>query len=441
MDIQVSGKEPLMLYNSLTRKKEVFTPRNGNLIKWYNCGPTVYDSSHMGHARSYITFDIIRRILQDYFGYNIFFVQNVTDIDDKIIKRARQSHLFDKFLLDLQDGTINSELLFKDIDAGLIILSEKLKNEMDPDKKTMYQKGIEKANKSLENLKKTSNHQLTDVAQEFRDIQMEVLDSRLKASVTDNAVFAQLPKMFEEDYNQDMDSLNILRPNCVTRVSEYVPEIITYIQTIITNGYGYESNGSVYFDVKKFQETPKHKYAKLVPEAVGDLSALNEGEGDLFSSSTVIGEKRSKADFVLWKKSKEGEPSWESPFGRGRPGWHIECSVMACALLGDYIDIHSGGIDLRFPHHDNEVAQSEAFYDSGKDWIGYFIHAGHLTIEGCKMSKSLKNFKTIKDELKVRGRQFELFRRYNIHDPLFYSYFRNIPRDRSDWPSCFIRGT
>lgn len=418
---QVNGKPPLMLYNSFTRKKEVFSPRNGNTIKWYNCGPTVYDSSHMGHARSYVTFDIIRRILQDYFGYSVFFVQNVTDIDDKIIKRARQSHLFDKLLQELKDGVTNRDLLYKYIEEGIQIQEDKFLGETDLDKKKMYQNGLEKAKKSRETINALTN--LTEVAKDFRDILMESLDSRLKNSVTDNSVFAQLPKRFEDDYNEDMASLNVLRPNCVTRVSEYVPEIIVYIQEIIKNGYGYVSNGSVYFDVMKFKENPKHRYAKLVPEAVGDSRALSEGEGDLFSSSTTLDEKRSRADFVLWKKSKEGEPSWQSDWGRGRPGWHIECSVMACAILGDYIDIHSGGIDLRFPHHDNEVAQSEAFYDTGNDWIGYFLHSGHLTIEGCKMSKSLKNFKTIKDELKEYSkRQIRLaFLLHPWHQTLNYS--------------------
>ena len=191
-----------------------------------------------------------------------------------------------------------------------------------------------------------------------------------------------------------MDALNILPPDCLTRVSEHVAEHVPFVQKIIDSGFGYESNGSVYFDVAKFDADPGHHYAKLVPEAFGNQSALKEGEGDLTVAGD--GEKRSDNDFAVWKNSKPGEPSWESPWGRGRPGWHIECSVMASEILGESMDIHSGGVDLKFPHHDNELAQSEAYH--GNDhWIRYFLHSGHLTIAGCKMSKSLKNFITIQE--------------------------------------------
>ena len=163
--------------------------------------------------------------------------------------------------------------------------------------------------------------------------------------------------------------------------------------------YAYESNRSVYFDVKQFDSSPCHHYAKLVPEAFGDANALAEGEGDLSADGS---EKRSPNDFALWKASKPGEPAWPSPWGEGRPGWHIECSVMASAILGASMDIHSGGYDLKFPHHDNELAQAEAYYDNDV-WIRYFLHWGHLTIAGCKMSKSLKNFITIQvQSLNVR---------------------------------------
>ena len=146
-------------------------------------------------------------------------------------------------------------------------------------------------------------------------------------------------------------------------MSEYIPENVAFIKKIVDSGYAYESNGSVYFDVAKFDANPDHHYAKLVPEAFGDKSALQEGEGDLILTADRLSEKRSDNDFALWKNSKPGEPSWESPWGLGRPGWHIECSVMASAILGESIDIHTGGFDLKFPHHDNELAQSEVSND------------------------------------------------------------------------------
>lgn len=201
----------------------------------------------------------------------------------------------------------------------------------------------------------------------------------------------------------DMMALNVLPPTMMPRISEFVPQVILFIQKIIQNGYAYflfifllkffryVSNNSVYFDTIKFSSF--YNYAKLVPEAVGDLSQLFSGEGEL--SLFDKDEKKCPRDFVLWKSSKPGEPFWESPWGRGRPGWHIECSAMAGHYLGETMDIHSGGCDLKFPHHDNEVAQSEACYNKN-EWVKYFLHAGHLTIEGQKMSKSLKNFVTIK---------------------------------------------
>jgi len=211
----------------------------------------------------------------------------------------------------------------------------------------------------------------------------------------------------------------VLPPDCLTRVSEYVPEIVTYIEKIISNGYAYSAGGSVYFDVAKFDASPSHHYAKLVPEAFGDSKAIAEGEGDLSSSD---GGKKSANDFALWKKSKPGEPSWDSPWGLGRPGWHIECSVMASAVLGQSMDIHSGGFDLKFPHHDNELAQSEAYFGND-EWTRYFLHSGHLTIAGCKMSKSLKNFITIQEVLQTySARQLRLaFLLHSWKDTLDYS--------------------
>uniref|UniRef100_A0A8B9LB57 Cysteine--tRNA ligase, cytoplasmic n=1 Tax=Astyanax mexicanus TaxID=7994 RepID=A0A8B9LB57_ASTMX len=216
---------------------------------------------------------------------------------------------------------------------------------------------------------------------------------------------------------------NIVLPaDVLTRVSEYVPEIVEFVKKILDNGYGYESNGSVYFDTAKFDASSGHSYAKLVPEAVGDQKALQEGEGDLSISADRLSEKHSQNDFALWKASKPGEPSWESPWGKGRPGWHIECSAMAGSILGESMDIHGGGFDLRFPHHDNELAQSEAYFENNH-WVRYFLHTGHLTIAGCKMSKSLKNFITIKDALaKHTARQLRLaFLMHSWKDTLDYS--------------------
>lgn len=403
------------LYNSLTRDKKEFVPIESNLIKWYNCGPTVYDSSHMGHARSYITFDIIRRVLQDYFHFDIFFVQNITDIDDKIIRRARQNHLFDRYLEEL--GTKSKDQIQNDIEEALKSMQTKHDDEKDQEKKLMYAKLIENAKIHLANGLQQSDSKV--FCSNFKDILSVWLDQQYGHQINKREIFISLPRFYEKEFNDDMNSLNILPPDCVTRVSEYVPEIVDFIEKIVQNGYAYQSNGSVYFDTEKFANDPKHFYAKLVPEAFGDCKALSEGEGDL----SVDDEKRSPNDFALWKNSKPGEPFWSSPWGNGRPGWHIECSVMASCIIGKQMDIHSGGIDLRFPHHDNEMAQSEAFYNSGEPWVNYFLHSGHLTISGCKMSKSLKNFITIKEALKRNSaRQLRIaFLMHSWKDTLDYS--------------------
>ncbi|MGH0118833.1 UNVERIFIED_CONTAM: hypothetical protein FKN15_056220 [Acipenser sinensis] len=194
---------------------------------------------------------------------------------------------------------------------------------------------------------------------EAKDLLSDWLDSQLGSQVTENSIFSILPKYWEGEYHQDMEALNVLPPDVLTRVSEYVPEIVAFVKKVVENGYGYVSNGSVYFDTAQFGGSEKHSYGKLVPEAIGDQKALQEGEGDLSISADRLSEKRSQNDFALWKASKPGEPSWDSPWGKGRPGWHIECSAMAGSILGESMDIHGGGFDLRFPHHDNELAQSE----------------------------------------------------------------------------------
>lgn len=266
------------------------------------CGPTVYDHSHMGHAKTYICFDYIHRIMTDYFGYDVKLCMNITDIDDKIIMRANE--------------------------------------------------------RSLD--------------------------------------FNELSRQFETEFLGDMERLNVRLPTVITRVSEYVPEIVDFIKGVINNGFAYESNGSVYFDVVKYSNTEGHCYAKLEPGNVNNMELLAEGEGKL-TGENVVTEKRSERDFALWKKSKEKEPSWPSPWGPGRPGWHIECSAMAADIFKEYpIDVHSGGLDLKFPHHDNEIAQSEAYYNCDC-WVNSWWHTGHLHIKGKKMAKTLKNFITIKE--------------------------------------------
>jgi cysteinyl-tRNA synthetase len=301
----------LHIYNSLTKTKEEFLTITGDRrVYWYMCGPTVYSDTHMGHARTYITSDIIRRILVVYFGYQVTLCMNITDIDDKII------------------------------------------------------------NTSIE-----------------KSVSWDV--------------FA---RNWEKKFFEDMDAVNVGQPDILTRVSEYIPEIIQYVGKIIDNGYAYESNNSVYFDTNAFKQN--HDYCKLDPKSADNEDMIKEAEGnaDIFSN-----EKKKIQDFALWKKSKEGEPAWESPYGHGRPGWHIECSAMASDVLPFPLDLHSGGIDLRFPHHDNEIAQCEAYYNTHQ-WVNYFLHTGHLHINGLKMSRSLKNFITIKEVLKLYSpRQLRMF--------------------------------
>ncbi|KAM9221256.1 cysteine--tRNA ligase, cytoplasmic [Dugong dugon] len=417
----------LRLYNSLTRNKDVFIPQNGKKVMWYCCGPTVYDASHMGHARSYISFDILRRVLKDYFKYDVFYCMNITDIDDKIIKRARQNHLFERY----REKQPQAAQLLEDIHAALQPFSAKVKETPDPNKRQMLERTQRTVELAAEPLEKAVQAELPAeeisscaevLLEAAKDLLSDWLDSRFGSEVTDNSIFSKLPKFWEEEFHKDMAALNVLPPDVLTRVSEYVPEVVNFVQRIVDNGYGYASNGSVYFDTVKFASSEKHSYAKLVPEAVGDQKALQEGEGDLSVSAERLSEKRSPSDFALWKASKPGEPSWPCPWGKGRPGWHIECSAMAGTLLGASMDIHGGGFDLRFPHHDNELAQSEAYFENDC-WVRYFLHTGHLTIAGCKMSKSLKNFITIQDALKKHSaRQLRLaFLMHSWKDTLDYS--------------------
>ena len=252
---------------------------------------------------------------------------------------------------------------------------------------------------------------LTSAAQAIQDgkvfggadeILLPYLDSLYKEMIDghDHTIFTNVTKYWEDMFMGDMDALNVLRPDVITRVTTYVPQIATFVDKIIEKGFAYEADGSVYFDIAAFEKAG-NPYARLRPEARGDKALIEDGEG---SESKNLGGKRAAGDFALWKKSKAGEPVWQSPWGEGRPGWHIECSVMASDVLGSSMDIHSGGVDLAFPHHDNELAQSEAYFcEHGHEhhWVNYFLHMGHLSIAGSKMSKSLKNFQTIRDALKT----------------------------------------
>lgn len=405
----VNEKRVLKLYNSLTRNKDVFLPiSGGKYVSWYSCGPTVYDAAHMGHARNYVSIDINRRLLQDYFGYDVNFVQNVTDIDDKIILRARQNFLFDKFVKEESVETAVGEAKtaaleyvrknlssYDGVDLSGFeswVNSQKVENlKLNDPKFPMHVNAVRNA---LEGIQIGGENCYVKI----QDVLMPYLDRKFGSGVNDREVFRKLSAYWEKKYDQDMKMLNVLAPDITTRVSEYVPEIVQFVERIVENGYAYATDdGSVYFDTGKFDLHDKHAYAKNQPWNKGHLELVEEGEGSLTGNITG---KKSASDFALWKASKDGEPRWESPWGLGRPGWHIECSVMASDILGKNIDIHSGGIDLAFPHHDNEMAQSEACFDNYQ-WVNYFLHTGHLHIEGQKMSKSLKNFITVQESLKM----------------------------------------
>lgn len=280
----------MKIYNTMTRKKEEFVPIRNNKVGIYVCGPTVYDYIHMGNARPMIVFDTLRRYLM-YKGYDVNYVSNFTDVDDKIIKRA------------LEEGVASSEI------------SER----------------------------------------------------------------------YIEEVKKDMKDLNVLEATTHPKATEEIPDMIEMIQVLIEKGHAYEVNGTVYFRTRSFPG-----YGKLSKKNIDDLEA---GHRDI----KVAGEdeKEDFLDFVLWKPKKEGEPFWESPWGDGRPGWHLECSVMSKKYIGDIIDIHAGGEDLIFPHHENEIAQSEAANDV--EFARYWMHNGFLKIDGEKMSKSLGNFFTIRD--------------------------------------------
>lgn len=416
--------------NSLTETVEPFAPREGRLVRWYTCGPTVYDVSHMGHARAYLTFDILRRIMEDYFGYKVIYQMNITDIDDKIIKRARIESLLKRFREETLQGRDLARLAAFTAEAeaaaaeALAATRQKLSEPLCDD--TPGRAKAEREEKLLELALKESQLRETKeriasatAAGDFEElfkaaagVNGDLLDKREGHGVTDQSIFENHARLYERLFFEDMRRLGIRDPDVVTRVTEYVPKVIDFIHQIMENGFAYRGTSSIFFDTAAFLRAG-HDYPKLKPVSErGENNAteaeMAEGEGAL--SGGVSGEKRSPNDFALWKFSKPGEPRWPSPWGEGRPGWHIECSVMASDILGTNMDIHSGGWDLKFPHHDNECAQSEAC-NMQQQWVNYFLHCGHLHIKGLKMSKSLKNFITIRqalDELGVTPRAMRL---------------------------------
>lgn len=269
----------------------------------------------------------------------------------------------------------------------------------------MHIKTALSASNAMLSFSKTSSLS-NEFLQDVEDILLPYIDSLYGHTIdaSDHSIFTRLTKRFETRFMEDMRALNCLDPDQITRVTEYGSQIVDFVKTVLDNGFAYvTSDGSIYFDIDAF-EAAHNNYARLEPWNRNDKDLQADGEGSLTKKTT---EKKSDADFAIWKSSKPGEPSWPSPWGDGRPGWHIECSAMASHKFGSKMDIHSGGIDLAFPHHDNELAQSEAYWldNSHSDqhqWVNYFMHMGHLSIQGSKMSKSLKNFTTIREALDQR---------------------------------------
>ena len=302
-------------------------------------------------------------------------------------------------LLKVSDGTVLSPSNYaqrRDAAYGNVLAGGTLTGEGRPgDAETKVKMHLNNLNSAAVAIQQNKIFGGTD------EILSPYLDSLYKDTIDgkDHTIFTDVTKYWEAQFMEDMDALNVIRPDVITRVTTYVPQIAVFVEKIVQKGFAYEADGSVYFDIAAFEKAG-NPYARLRPESRNDKALQEEGEGSL---SKNLGGKRGAADFALWKKSKAGEPVWQSPWGLGRPGWHIECSVMASDVLGSQMDIHSGGIDLAFPHHDDELAQSEAYYcEHGREhnWVRYFLHMGHLSIAGSKMSKSLKNFQTIRDALK-----------------------------------------
>jgi cysteinyl-tRNA synthetase len=364
--------------------------------------------------------------MEDYFGYDVSYHINITDVDDKIILRARQEHLYKQWHEKTFGGDKSKvkDIVLLDTKAALDNKTEKLAKSREKlseplpadagtrevDERESAIKGQDLKEQQLAKLKSTVT-ELTEkadyagLAEACAGELGELVDSKEGHLVSDHEVFNKHSRKFELAYLTDMEALGVRPPDVMTRVTEYVPQIVDFVKAIVDKGLAYDSNGSVYLSIDAFKAAG-HTYRKLKPFA-GDTSEADmaEGEGAI---GTEASDKKNKNDFALWKASKPGEPSWESPWGSGRPGWHIECSVIASDILGPNLDVHAGGVDLKFPHHDNELAQSEAYFGHNQ-WVNYFFHAGHLDIKGLKMSKSLKNFITIQQALeKHSARQIRL---------------------------------
>jgi len=411
----------LLLKNTLTGKKDVFVPAKDRHVRWYICGPTVYDSAHVGHARTYLSFDIMRRVFTDYFRYNVLYQINTTDIDDKIILRARQDYLVKE--LD-EDASVDFDALAKlagealeearakagektakierDLAGAIERKDSRARTEQEGllDAQRVKTKNLENDAANIEAAAADASRDRSALLSAARSVAAEKLDRERGHTVTDKAIFDAHSRKYEREFMEDMDLLGIRPPDVLTRVTEYIPQIVDFVRKLVDDGHAYESNGSVYQSIDEFKRKGGC-YRKLSPAGADDVDTseadMAEGEGALAAKGEA-GEKRNPNDFALWKASKSGEPAWDSPWGPGRPGWHIECSVVAGDVLGTNLDIHSGGEDLKFPHHDNELAQSEARFGCDQ-WVNYFTHTGHLHIEGLKMSKSLKNFITIRQAL------------------------------------------